>query len=78
MLAAILCHVNPTREADRLNLRAQHLAYVATYRNRIFPGGPTLSPSGSPETMIIIVESADLADADQFIREEPYTSGLSR
>lgn len=74
MLAAILCHVDPAREADRLSLRAEHLAYVAAHRSRIFVGGPTLSTSGAPETMILIVESEDLADAKRFIHGEPYTS----
>lgn len=74
MLAALLCHVDPAREHDRLHLRADHLAYIVAHKDRIFFGGPTLSEAGSPEMMILIVECADLDDAKKFIDTEPYTS----
>jgi uncharacterized protein YciI len=73
MLAALLCHIDASREQDRLHLRADHLAYIIEHRLRIFAGGPTLSPQGAPETMIIFVDVADLAEAEAFIRAEPYT-----
>lgn len=73
MYAALLCRVDPTREVDRLRLRAEHLAYVVAHREQIVAGGPTLTAAGTPETMIILINVPELAEADAFIRSEPYT-----
>lgn len=73
MLFALLCHVDPAREADRRRLRAEHLAYVVAHRPMILFGGPTLSAEGAPETMILVVEATDLEAAHSFIAQEPYT-----
>jgi uncharacterized protein YciI len=73
MYAALLCRVDPKRDVDRLRLRAEHLAYIVAHQERIVAGGPTLDPEGAPETMILLVSVGDLADAEAFIRSEPYT-----
>jgi uncharacterized protein YciI len=73
MYAAFLCHVDPTREIDRLRLRAEHLTYIVSHQRQIVAGGPTLTSEGTPETMILLVSVRDLADAEAFIRSEPYT-----
>jgi uncharacterized protein YciI len=72
MLAAVLCRVDPDRERERLNFRAEHLVYMAAHKRRIFAGGPMLSASGAPETMILIVEGTDLDEVRDFINDEPY------
>lgn len=73
MPVAVFCHVDPTRETDRLQLRADHLGYIAAHRAHILAGGPTLTDSGAPETMIILLD-LDVAGATAFITAEPYTA----
>lgn len=72
--AALFCHVDPSREADRLSLRDEHLAYMQAHRDRILFGGPTLSDSGAPETMVVVLAATSIADARAFIDIEPYTA----
>jgi uncharacterized protein YciI len=72
MPAALFCHVDPTREADRLRLRADHLAYIVANRALILAGGPTLSDAGAPEIMVLLLDVANVAEAESFIHNEPY------
>ena len=57
MAAALFCPVNPGREADRLRLRANHLAFIAAHRTLILAGGYTLTEAGAPETMVLLLGS---------------------
>ena len=44
-------------------------------RNRIRFGGPARAVEGGPpETMIIIVEATNQADAEEFVAREPYNA----
>lgn len=74
MAAALFCHVDPTREADRLRLRAEHLAYIIAHRHLILAGGPTLTEQGTPQTMVLLLDVPTVAAAEAFIRSEPYTA----
>jgi uncharacterized protein YciI len=74
MPAALFCHVDPRREADRLRLRADHLAYIAAHKELILAGGPTLSDAGAPEIMVLLLNVPGAAEAEAFIRHEPYTA----
>jgi uncharacterized protein len=57
---------------QRLALRPTHLRFMAANQERIFCGGPTVGLDGKLETMLIILEAADLASAKAFIQTEPY------
>ncbi|MEJ1931054.1 YciI family protein [Nostoc sp. NIES-2111] len=74
MAAALFCHVDPSREADRLRLRADHLAYIIAHRHLILAGGPTLSEQGTPQIMVLLLDVPSLAAADAFIQSEPYNA----
>ncbi len=74
MSVALFCHVDPAREADRLALRGDHLAYVAAHRRLIIAGGPTLSEAGAPETMVLLLDVPGLDEARAFIAAEPYAA----
>ena len=74
MAAALFCHVDPAREADRMRLRADHLAYIAAHRHLILGGGPTLTDAGEPQTMVLLLEVPDVAAARAFIAREPYAA----
>ena len=70
----LTCTLGHDVETKRLALRLSHLEYVSKNRQTIVFGGPSLSPTGAPETMTLVIEAADLAAADRFIRAEPYTA----
>jgi uncharacterized protein YciI len=74
MSAAPFCHVDPARVADRLRLRADHLAYIVEHRQLILAGGPTLTVASAPETMVLMLDVPDVAAARAFIADEPYTA----
>jgi uncharacterized protein len=72
-LFAILCTINPAKLALFGNHRGDHYEFLIAEQHRIRFGGPARSPDGgAPETMIIIVEAADLDEAEAFIAAEPY------
>ena len=72
-LYACLC----TIDAEKLDLfgalRGEHYAFLIAQQHRIRFGGPArVAEGGRPETMIIIVEASDQADAESWIASEPY------
>ena len=73
MRYALLCTIDPGKLDLFATLRAEHYRYLITHRESIVFGGPArVAVGGRPETMIIVVEAPSLADAEQFIAEEPY------
>ena len=74
-LYACLCTIDAARLDLFAALRADHYDYLETHRERIRFGGPTrVAEGGRPETMLIIVEAADLAEAEAWIAAEPYNA----
>lgn len=71
-LFAILCTIDPDKLALFGAHRGDHYSFLIAERHRILFGGPARDPTGVPETMIIIVEAADQAEAERFIAAEPY------
>lgn len=56
----------------RLATRARHLEYVRL-SGRVRLGGPFLDESGSMIGSLIILEADDLAQAQRFAADDPYT-----
>jgi uncharacterized protein len=69
---AIQCVLAANVTERRLALRPTHLKYLATHKDLIFCGGPTLDRSDQPETMLIIFTAPDLSSAEAFMQAEPY------
>ena len=74
-LYAFLCSIDPAKLELFGRLRAEHYAFLLAQRDRIRFGGPTRADArGVPETMIIIAQATDQADAEAWISGEPYNA----
>jgi uncharacterized protein YciI len=73
MYFVISCHDKPNHEALRAQTRPEHLEYIAGLESSIKVAGPLLAPDGaSPRGSLLIVEAADLAEAERFTKHDPY------
>ena len=72
MLFALICTDKPASLDLRLATRAQHLAYLETYRARLAQAGPLLDQDGRPCGSLLIVDVADRAEAAGFAEADPY------
>jgi hypothetical protein len=73
MLFACYCLDDPDKLDVRLATRVAHLDYIAASAGMVKSGGPLLKDDG--ETMIgslLIVEAKDRAEAERWIRNDPY------
>ena len=74
-LYACLCTIDETKLDLFTRLRANHYAFLVAEQQHILFGGPArVAEGGRPETMIIIVEARDQADAEAWIAREPYNA----
>ena len=72
MLFAIVCTDRPGGLDLRLATRANHLAYLTTYADRLVHGGPVLDIEGRPCGSLLIVDVEDRAAAEGFAMSDPY------
>ena len=72
MLFAIICTDRPGGLDLRLATRANHIAYLTTYADRIIQGGPVLDIDGRPCGSLLIIEAEDRAAAEGFAATDPY------
>ncbi|MBB2190018.1 YciI family protein [Gluconacetobacter azotocaptans] len=72
MLFAIICTDKPGALDTRLATRAQHLAYLAAYQDRIVQAGPLLNLDGRPCGSLLLVDVTDRAAAEGFAASDPY------
>ena len=78
----ISCHVALTNNNPQLltRLKLAHLEYIQRHQHLILLSGSTLftEPSNTTQqdasTMIILLATSDLRQAQQFIEHEPYTA----
>lgn len=54
--------------------RPAHLEWIGGYGDRVKLGGPLLSEDGDPIGSLIMIETDDLAQAQQIFAEDPYTT----
>lgn len=72
MRFALQCTLAEHTDEKRVSLRTKHLQYIEANKHRIFCGGPTITPEGQPEMMLIILDAPDASSAEAFIQAEPY------
>lgn len=57
----------------RMATRQAHLAYAASFGGQMRLGGPLLDANGDMAGSLIVMEAADLAAAQAFSADDPYT-----
>ena len=76
---AMVCIDRPDSLAVRMGAREAHLAYVRERASMMKLGGPFLDEAGDMAGSLMIVEADDLAAAQAFNANDPYTlAGLWR
>jgi uncharacterized protein len=71
-LFALICTDKPDALDLRMATREAHLAYLATFGDRVKLAGPKLTEAGQPAGSILIVEADDLTAAKAFAAGDPY------
>ncbi|MDZ4373850.1 MAG: YciI family protein [Phenylobacterium sp.] len=69
----LLCVDKPNSLDLRMATREAHLAFARGYGPKIKVGGPILSDSGEMAGSLVIMEADDLAEAQAFNANDPYT-----
>ena len=72
MLFAVICTDRPASLDLRLAARPGHLAYLATYADRVVQGGPLLDTDGRPGGTLLLIEVEDRAVAEGFAASDSY------
>lgn len=72
MLFAVICTDRPASLDLRLATRPAHLAYLATYADRVVQGGPLLDTDGRPCGTLLLIDVEDRAAAEGFAASDPY------
>jgi uncharacterized protein YciI len=72
MLFALICTDKPGSLDLRLATRPQHIAFLATYAEKVVHGGPLLDPDGRPCGSLLLLDVADRAEAEGFAASDPY------
>jgi uncharacterized protein YciI len=74
-LYVFLCAIDQTKLDLFARLRAEHYGFLIAERDRIRFGGPArVAEGGRPETMIIVADAPDEAEAQAWIAREPYNA----
>ncbi len=76
MLFVLICTDKPGSLDLRLATRAQHIAYLKTYKSRIVQAGPMLDQDGRPCGSLLMIDVADRAEAEGFAAADPYSRSL--
>ncbi len=73
MLFAIITTDRPGMLATRLSTRAAHLDYLETLGSGLIFAGPFLDNKEKPDGSLVVIEADDLAAAQAFVADDPYT-----
>ena len=65
----------PNAEKLRAELRAAHIEYLESQRDKIALIGPTLNPAGNPDGMMLILDVVHRQAAEEFLAKEPFVIG---
>ena len=74
MKHVVLAHLKPDSGTAIRALRLKHLEYIEMHKASILAGGPSISASGVPLTMILFTQFTDAAAAASFMAKEPYNA----
>lgn len=69
----VTCTDRPGAGDLRQRTRAVHLEYMIRHRAIILFGGPLLDEDGDVTGSVMVLDLADRAAVDGFLRREPYT-----
>jgi hypothetical protein len=72
MLFALVCTDRPGALDLRLATRANHLAYLETYQDRLVHAGALLDLDGRPSGSLLVIEAEDRSAAEGFAVADPY------
>jgi uncharacterized protein len=72
-LYALHCLDKPNALEVRMGAREAHLAYVRERLDKVKVAGPLLDEAGQMAGSLLLVEAADLAEAQAFNAADPYT-----
>jgi uncharacterized protein YciI len=72
-LFTLVCIDKPRAPDLRMSVREAHLAWARERMDQLKMGGPFLDDDGAMIGSLIIVEAADLAAAQAFSADDPYT-----
>ncbi|MEO6396024.1 MAG: YciI family protein [Devosia sp.] len=77
MQFAIVAHDQPNALAQRLAVRPDHLKHIESLGAKMLLAGPFLDAKGDMCGSLIVIEAADLAEAEAICARDPYvTEGL--
>ena len=72
-LFALFCVDKPNALDLRMATRPAHLAYAGGFAGQMKLGGPLLDAKGDMAGSLMILDAADLAAAEAFSANDPYT-----
>ena len=73
---AIICFDKPSQAACRDRHRADHLAYIRSFNERIVLAGPLRAEDGSHSIgALLVMDFADRAEAEAFAANDPFNLG---
>jgi uncharacterized protein len=71
-LYALYCVDKPNALELRMANREAHLTYAGTFRAQLKLGGPLLDEDGNMAGSMLVLDVADLAEAEAFAADDPY------
>ena len=69
----IICHDKPNSLDLRMATRPAHLEYVNSFSSARKVAGPILDKDGKPKGSAFVMELADIDDANNFVKNDPYS-----
>lgn len=74
MLFAIICNDKADHLQLRLDTRAEHLEYLKNLSDKLVFAGPFLDDAGKPNGSLVVVNVADMAEAENIAAADPYAA----
>jgi uncharacterized protein len=72
MLFVLLCTDKPNSLELRMNVRADHIAYLSGLNGKMKAAGPFLDVDEKPCGSMVIIEAADHSEAEAIAAKDPY------
>ncbi|MEM7425679.1 MAG: YciI-like protein [Pseudomonadota bacterium] len=72
MLFALICTDKPESFDLRASVRPEHLDFLSGLGERLKAGGPFLDSESRPCGSLVVIEAADMAEAEAVAASDPY------